>query len=268
MNRYTFFVLAGLIAISSCKKTTVELPANRIENRNPYDIYVDIFEVYDGSGIATSHMNLIYHIPVPANKSFNADSLNLKSRRPLVYDWHSTDYRHSNWMYRPSKQCSFTGCTSPLVLAIASAEKGTSERAICLSGDGKATHWQTVDAYDLAGKSIWQTLSGNKYHQVELAYCSLIIDPNWEGAPYCTATGMQCLFQLTDTDRFWMHTYTADGPDVVLTDNAEFLAPLKTTATDTLFYLTRSTNAAGKIVYTAPIYKIAKMSTDYFELQH
>lgn len=260
-------ILLSIVLTLGCHKK--EEQQCYIENGTQYKIYLDIYETLPNPHFdaMTSHIKLVTHAQLQPGARLDLLSCNLKDGANYVYDWYSTDYKHSGWM-RPVSGYAFNlfNYHPHLKFSITTKEKGSNERMICLGGDGIATLWKTVDAYDRNGKSIWNTLGPQRSHSIAIKYYTMIIDSNWEGPPVCIPIGMRNGFYLADTDRFWLNTNLFPDPDLILTDNASFLAPLKSESTDTLFYLTRTRDYSYDtciVQYREPIYKIAKVKTEH-----
>jgi hypothetical protein len=249
----------------SCNKKENSEVTGYVENNTPYKIYVDFYEPYEGDDILTSHMTMRKHQSIDPGQKVFVGNLGLKTDVYYIYDWYSEDYLHTNWIHRHNDSYWFlqTFCNNDTKLHIKiKEEKASNERMICLSGNGNSTRWQTVDAYDLQGNRIWDDLSSKKHHFLNIMYYTAIIDSNWEYQRYCIPQGIRAGYDLVDTNRFWLITdYLDPVPDIILTDNADFISPRLTTgSTDTLFYLTY-TYVGGTKKFMQPVYKIAKVET-------
>lgn len=251
--RSRFFLMLVLAAcLSACNDHNRPMVApkgspNLFMNPLNQPAYVNILYTPGEKGINFNNLALLRQIAVPAGATVPIGDSLMNPDKLYLLDWHSADYAYSNFTmrlpqhYEPFKHYPLEA-DSTVVLGSAK----TLSRLYCLDGDGKATHWQSVNAYNANGVSVWDTLTSKKYHSIYMDivgqyYDTARLDP---GPFYFKDDAINTHFSVSEQ----LGSFVISAKDYILTNDLRPKTPLYTTSPDSLYFF-RQTPAGPQHPY-------------------
>lgn len=256
------FLLASLTACRHSNPNIVvpKTGPNYFRNDLGQTAYVNILYTPGQQGITFTNLALLRQVMIPAGATVALGDSLLQQDKPYLLDWHSADHTVSNLSLRlPQNYKPFN--YYPLISDSTEVLQGKPrpDRLYCLSGDGRATWWQSAGAYNRQGQPVWDTLMSKKYHSV---YMDLV------GHFYDTARLYPGQVTYSKTDLTNTHYYIADSTkfwlranDIILTNDLRPTAPLRTTSHDSLYLVKMKPSGGGQFVYTEPYLLLVKIKT-------
>lgn len=221
--------------------------------------YVNILYTPGQPGINFTNLSLLRQITVPAGATVPLGDSLMATDKPYILDWHSADYTYSNFVLRlPQNYNPFNYYPLQSDSTVALGGKASPARLYCVSGNGKATHWQSINAYNTNGTSVWDTLMSKKYHSVYMDLMGLYHDTArlYPGQVTFSKTDVvQTNYYVPDSAKFMIR-----ANEYTLTNDLRPLAPRFTTSPDTL-YLLRRKPGTGPVVYELPYIELVKTQT-------
>lgn len=261
--RILYIALCTLL-VQACKVDNADMAApktapNYLHNKLSQPVYVNILYTPGQQGINFANMALLRQVVVPAGATVPLGDSLMQQNKPYMLDWHSADYRYHNLLLRlPAKYSPFN--YYPMIsdsTEVLDGQPGQS-RLYCLGGNGKATYWQSANAYNGNGVSVWDTLMSKKYHSVYMDIMGHYADTArlYPGQVTMGKNDMvKAQYMVQDSGRVWI---TADNR--VLTNDARPYAQLHTTSPDSLYLLIREAGA-GPAKYKEPYLLLVRSQT-------
>lgn len=157
-------MLFPFLLAASCEKSDPDRPRRDVTftNTTPKKMNVDIYGSLDDYN---TNNNPVVKTQVPANGE--AVVPGLEEGHAYLVDWYSDGYTYNNW-WQPG-----TRNRSDMANILIPSSSKTSfkieynpidsdaSRIILLNGDQYSSHWIAVNAYNVNGKNIWDSLGAN-----------------------------------------------------------------------------------------------------------
>lgn len=267
MRYSTILALIILIGLTHCKKD-IDVEKNMTQegtasitiiNKVSDSVFIDM----SGHDIATGTIPHVFNTAIAPGDSITIPHTDLKHSFRYNYEWYTKDYSASNWYIFSNGlpvqySVDYYKDSSDYFVEINGSKRN--DLQICLNGDGLFSYWTAVDAYDNNGASVWSNLAD--YEQVHKFTISRFYTVKHQYKKFTNKdTSVQVGFALQDTSsNFWLHTKLIDS--FILTNDLSIVAPLQSSAVDTLFYSKYFRDSSGTIHVQPPHYKIARTSVE------
>ena len=160
---YITILLATILFAGACKKKTTAPPATETPTGNARAVIVNsipdsVYITLSGHDIKTGTLPHIIRITLPPSDTLVIPRADLIDAYHYQYDWHTADYRYSNWFMtdgngKPQKPSfDYYGDTTDYTLKVSGVLRN--ELLICLDGNGLSSTWTAVGAFNAAGVSV------------------------------------------------------------------------------------------------------------------
>lgn len=222
-----------------------------------------IYVTLSGLDIATGTSPHILEITLPPADTIIVPRTDLKDAHRYQYNWHTADYRYSNWWQTGSDKKAvelvfdYYADTTDYELTFSGEQRN--ELQILLDGDGQNSTWEAVDAFNGSGVSVWDTLAEaarkhsfiiSRFHTAK----HIFIDTNNKE----DVTNLSFSIDVSQP-RVWLNvSYETDS--FILSNNLSGIASLKTDKQDELYYVPLSKESNGGIKYLQPYYLLSRKS--------
>lgn len=271
MRQSLYTLLIAVLMVTSCKKTPIGT------NPEPEGIdstaTVSFINVLDdsvtvslsGLDLATGVIPHVFTVIVPPKDSLVLQPADLGHKYAYKYSWQTADQRHASWFLfnnqadRPDFGFAYFADSTDRSITLSSAARN--DKRIAIGGNGSATNWVAVDAYDSTGASVWNgLLDWQQYKKLRITEY-YTVKHTVQNAQY-KITSINPAFRLYDTTaKFSLATTAIDS--FILTTDLGAISPRSTAAEDTLYFSAfHLDTATGKIVHPGPFFKMARVSVE------
>lgn len=254
----------------SCKKKeTVNTPPPDGIKGNATAVIVSqvpdsVYITFSGLDILTGTQPHIMELVLPPSDTLVIPRADLKDAYRYQYEWHTKDYTRSSWLLtdaagKPQLQSiDYYGEQQDYTIVINAEPRN--EMLVCLDGDGQATTWEAVDAFDTLGVSMWGSLTERervhsfvitRFHTVKHSF---IDTPN-----RARATNLAFTMDMS-APRMWLKVQQKADSYVLSNDLSPHLNRA-TQAKDTLYFSRFTIDSTG-IVYPQPYYLLVRRSVE------
>ncbi|MCB0697766.1 MAG: hypothetical protein KDC07_10400 [Chitinophagaceae bacterium] len=266
----TILLLAVLVVLAACKKKTYTPVADEEDNGNASAFMINtlpdsVYVTLSGHDIATGTLPHIMSVTLAPSDTLKIPRAELKNAYRYQYDWHTADYMFSNWFVVDANGKAvellfdYYADSSDYNLEINSTQR--KELLICMDGDGVSSTWKAVNAYDLSGTSVWAGLDEHdRDHSFVISRFHTSRHIFEDTAGKATSTNLSFNFDISQP-RMWL-SVAQPADSYILTNNLASIAPLYTTATDTLYYSRFATDTSGKVIYPEPFYQLVRQNVE------
>lgn len=267
MRPYLLLAIAStILCTTACKKSstpTVENPTPTgtstifIVNNTGENVNIEL----SGKDITSGTMPHLLSYLLTNNDTLKLTPDSLKNNYQYTYSWNNTNYTLSNWyVYKNGNPVTYSFAyyrdSSNKTIVIDNNKRN--DLLVCFDGNGQSSHWETLDAYDENGSSVWPSLSEQEKAHTFDVYKSYVVRHSFIVSTSKDTSTLQ-RFELIDTSPSF--TLLAEITDKygLSSSNPDYTS----TSFDTLFYRPFQVDSTGATVYQYPYYKIIKTSVSY-----
>jgi hypothetical protein len=264
-SRFILLFACAAMSLPACRQhnTPMLMPKgspNLFQNGLQQTAYVNILHTPGQASLNFNKIALLRQITVPAGATVHIGDSLMETDKAYLLDWHSADYTYSNYVMRlPQNYQPFRHYPLEADSTVLLSGDPDLYRLYCLNGNGKATHWQSVNAYNAAGVSVWDTLMSKKYHSVYMDIVGQFYDTARLYPDQLPALLLKSDFTNTHF-RPEKGSFTISAGDYILTNDLRPQAPLYSGSSDSL-YLMRMKPGIGSANVELPYFLLVKTQT-------
>lgn len=272
MQKIGFIILLAVYAltITGCKKKDIAVTVEDLQKGNATIVLVNampdsVFLLLNGHDISTGTIPHIIDLKLAPGDTLTIPRADLRNAYRYQYTWNTADYKYSNWWRTDAKGKAVASVfdyyadTTNYSFTISSKQRN--ELIILLDGDGLRSNWEAVNAYNAAGISVWDTLADRtKKHGFIISRFHTARHVSLDTNSKEVVTNLSFSIDVSQPE-IWLRA--ADTTDsYILTTDMKTLAPLKTSATDELYYAGFYEDTTGAVIYVEPFYLLKRKNVE------